>query len=51
LTLLFKDSNLASLRLYDALLLPLAYLISDSLTGFIVSAFDLANTQIAINLL
>jgi hypothetical protein len=47
LTLLFKDSNLASLRLYDALLLPLAY----SLTGFIVSAFDLANAQIAINLL
>jgi hypothetical protein len=49
LTLPFKDSNLASLRPYDALLLPLAYLISDSLTGFIVSAFDLANAQIAIN--
>jgi hypothetical protein len=49
LTLPFKVSNLASLRLYDALLLPLTYLISDSLTGFIESAFDLANAQTAIN--
>jgi hypothetical protein len=49
LTLPFKVSNLASLRLYDALLLPLTYLISDSLTGFIGSPFDLANAQTAIN--
>jgi hypothetical protein len=49
LTLPFKVSNLASLRLYDALLLPLTYLISDSLTGFMESAFDLAKTKTAIN--
>jgi hypothetical protein len=49
LTLPFKVSNLASLRLYDALLLPLTYLISDSLTGFMGSPFDLTNAQTAIN--